>query len=146
MVCEGLAIKSGELIAWGSAARELVTIGNARHKKDGQKVEIFWDNQRILNGLNAQISATLHGKQKLTELRLNTYSEHDKDARAEFNRVAEHLDNITDRPGKITCNSFDGSPEGKWVIGDVKFEMHIFDRFGELCILSIRGKYQRDSA
>jgi hypothetical protein len=146
MVNEGLEIKSGELIPWGATANELVTIGNAKHKRRDQRVDISWDNQEVLNGLNAQISTTLYGEQKLTELRLNTYSKHDKDARAEFSRVAEHLDNIAVRPGKITYNSNDGAPEGKWVIGKVKLEMHIFDRFGEICVLTVHGKYKRESA
>ena len=134
-------MESGELLPWGAKREELSEIGSPRVLNEGIRTDIHWSMQNVLDGLEVSISITLHGKERASQFTLHFDGSADNDARDTFERVASHLDQMTTEPGERKYHSDGWPPSGRWQLAKtVIAHLWIFDRFGEVCFLDIRGR------
>lgn len=141
MYPSGLSLESGALLEWGLAAKQLLLIDSPEYRIKLPRYNIGWPKQTVLCGLHSSISVVLYNEQKLSELTLHTWQDGDINARNNFERVAVYLDEIANSFGRRSIEKGGSTPKAEWKLGSTKANMHIFDRLGEVCVLTITGKY-----
>jgi len=130
--------KCGEEISWGILASELKSIGSPQVREKPPKCEFFWENELVLGGLSAGVSAELFGKQRLQEVRIYTYDEGlDSSTEAHYNRIKSHMEKMYGPASSTVKVDWASLPTSNWHTKYFSFSLWVMDRFGEYCITDI---------
>jgi hypothetical protein len=127
------------LLPWDSKPKDLFHLGQPETMESNGIVFFDWRFEKCLGGLSATIHVRLKRSQKLREIELMTWlSDLDSTAKDNFDRVNENLISIFGEPDKKSVSL--GFPEYEWNGNNLSVSHHIFERFGEYCVLKIRRK------